>query len=179
MKTLTALLIGCALLSAHNASAAQILAGPIYDPANGHSYYLGSRDYWTNAQTFAASLGGYLVTINDAAENQFVCNAFNSYGEFFIGLNDSAKPGTFVWLDGETSTYRNWAPGEPDHGGGYYPYEDAVSIPGTTMGWAFGGWNDTPSWLTQLSVVETPEPSSLALFGLGIAALLLRRHHPA
>ncbi len=41
----------------------------------------------------------------------------SSVTEFWIGLSDVTMEGTFVWMDGSTSTYSNWRPGEP--AGGY------------------------------------------------------------
>ena len=32
----------------------------------------------------------------------------------WIGYNDIDNEGTFVWDDGSTSTYTNWADGEPN-----------------------------------------------------------------
>lgn len=32
----------------------------------------------------------------------------------WIGLNDIDNEGTFVWADGNNSTYRDWYPGRPN-----------------------------------------------------------------
>src|SRR5262245_19715924 len=49
-----------------------VAAGPIVNPANGHSYLLLSPSTWTAAEAESVSLGGSLATIDDAAENQWV-----------------------------------------------------------------------------------------------------------
>ena len=39
----------------------------------------------------------------------------------WIGLNDIDNEGTFVWADGNNSTYRDWYPGRPNSNySGYY-----------------------------------------------------------
>ncbi|WP_375758978.1 C-type lectin domain-containing protein [Corallococcus exercitus] len=66
------------------------------------------------------SINGYkLVTINDAAEDAFLASHVQSlevsgnYGYWWMGLNDLAIEGSFIW-DGPASSYTNWKPGQPD-----------------------------------------------------------------
>jgi lectin-like protein len=89
---------------------AAVLAGPLTNAANGHTYYLLSADTWTASEAEARGLGGHLVTINDAAENQWVLNSFSPltgvpYASLWIGLNDAANEGQFVWASGEPVTF--------------------------------------------------------------------------
>src|SRR5207247_1256049 len=51
---------------------AAVLAGPITNAANGHVYYLLNANTWTASEAEAQGLGGHLVTIGDADENQWV-----------------------------------------------------------------------------------------------------------
>jgi hypothetical protein len=103
-------------LAAASTASASIIAGPVQ--WNGHDYYLLSQNNWTASEAQAVTMGGHLVTINDAAENQFVVQTFSDYGgierELWIGLTDQNFPGPFVWSSGEPVTYTNWNPGEPD-----------------------------------------------------------------
>ncbi len=46
-------------------------------------------------------------------------------GSLWIGLNDVAVEGEFVWVSGEAVDYTNWAPGEP---AGNSPTEDYGGI---------------------------------------------------
>ncbi|MEO1620162.1 MAG: DUF4347 domain-containing protein, partial [Cyanobacteria bacterium J06632_3] len=89
---------------------------------NGNTYQLTSNiTSWEAAQDEARALGGNLVTINDAAEEAWLQQTFGSEG-LWIGLNDTAAEGQFEWVSGEAVTYTNWAPGEPNNGGGAQDY---------------------------------------------------------
>lgn len=92
------------------------MEGPFQNPANLHWYYHVNVGPWSGAEAFAQTKGGHLVTINDAAENTWVNSMFNQ-GSLFIGLNDVASEGTFVWSSGQPVTYTNWSGGEPDNNG--------------------------------------------------------------
>ena len=77
-----------------------ILEGPIQNPANTHTYYLLEPDItWAQAEAEANSLGGHLVTINDAAEQAWVWSTFGER-DLWIGINDVAVEGSFVWVSG-------------------------------------------------------------------------------
>ena len=52
----------------------------LMDDYNGHSYFIKTKDnaishYWTTARDEANAIGGYLVVINDDAENTLVWQA--------------------------------------------------------------------------------------------------------
>ena len=126
---------------------AAIVAGPIVNPANGHQYYLLSPTTWTASEAEAITLGGHLVTINNAAENQFIVDTFILNGHvsdpLWIGFSDQMTEGAFVWASGQAVGYTNWQPFEPND----YEGEDYSAI-----NWHFGMgestdhgvWNDTP-----------------------------------
>jgi hypothetical protein len=139
------------------ASRASILAGPITNAANGHIYYLLSPTNWPSAESEAVRLDGHLVTINDVAENTWVFNTFGSFGgvarSLWIGLNDTVQEGNWVWVGGEASAYRKWAPGEPNNGGGYYPNEDQAVMRGPALDYS-DSWNDAPGDQAHAAVVE-------------------------
>jgi len=65
---------------------------------------------WTEAESEATKLGGNLVTINDAEENQWIIDNFK-FGAW-IGFNKQS--GSYSWSSGQSVTYTNWAEGLPD-----------------------------------------------------------------
>jgi Ca2+-binding RTX toxin-like protein len=118
--------------------------GPVFS-FNNNLYTLSTAGSWTNAQAQAQALGGNLVAINSAAENQFLLNSFaGSGGSFWIGFTDVASEGTFTWVNGDPVTYTNWAPGEPNNDDGGEDYGEFIAREG-------GVWNDLP---------ESPFPQS-------------------
>lgn len=123
---------------------AGVLAGPIINPANHHAYYLLTRLSWEDSEAEAMVLGGHLVTINDAAENQWVADTFFPLTQIvpcslWIGLNDVAEEGRFVWSSGEPVTFTYWYPGEPNNAGGL---EDFTVIRHPTEASPTVSWND-------------------------------------
>ena len=98
-----------------------VIAGPIVNPSNGHTYYLLAGANWTDSETEAVSLGGHLATIRSQAENDFITTNFDpSLGpndNFWIGLNNFAtSTNTFVWVSGEAAgPYAPWSAGNPDN----------------------------------------------------------------
>jgi hypothetical protein len=162
----------------------------ITNPANGHLYGLtddhyrgidkggaiGSEPTVVDAEALAVSLGGHLVTINDAAEQAWVLTTFgindagnpaNLQENLWIGLNDLGVEGDFRWFSGEPVTYLNWASTEPANDQG----EDVVGLDHPTVG-SFGAWNDLGSEMlgerrtTWRAIVEVnvPETGSTAIF---------------
>ncbi len=161
-------------------SMAAVLTGPVVNPTNGNLYYLLEAATWTASQAEAQSLGGNLVTINDAYEDIWVFGNFADFdGEarnLWIGLNDALSEGSFVWVSGEMVEYTNWNTGEPnDVGAG----EDYVHIWHTGASFD-GAWNDAPNVTGPpvYGVVEViiPEPTTSALAALGLLGVGWRRN---
>ena len=120
----------------------------IQSPINGHWYGV---DYtartWTDSEALAVSLGGHLVTIRSQAEQDWIEANFSPYltpDGFWIGFNDVAVEGVFVWSSGEPPAYTNWYPGEPNDAGAG---EDFGTLFGTGLPqpWKWNDWpNDLP-----------------------------------
>ncbi len=82
-------------------------------PENRHAYKRIRCEDWEDAQTQAAAEGAYLVTINDEMEQKWLQTVFGGRPSW-IGLNDTAEEGQWVWDNGEPLTYTNWALQEPN-----------------------------------------------------------------
>jgi hypothetical protein len=109
---------------------------------NGHSYYRSTGSaFWSTARSNCQAMGGYLVTITSAGENNFV---FNTWPSGWIGLTDEINEGTWRWVTGETYSYSNWNPGEPNNAGN----EDYVQFVSN------GKWNDLPNSVSLPYVLE-------------------------
>ncbi len=131
-RCITSLMSFVALGSPASASP---VVGPITNPANGHDYYLLEGATWTAAEAEAVSLGGHLVTINDAAEHDWIYTTGLGSAHRWIGLTDSAQEGSWVWISGEPVTYTRWLSGEPNNLGGVEDYAETDR----------NGWNDVPN----------------------------------
>lgn len=177
-------------------AAAQLAQAGVVWSVNGHEYDLVNSEgiTWTDANAAAQALGNgwYLATITSAEENDFVVASVlpTSTGDrshYWIGANDAANEGSFVWGTGEAFGYTNWWGLEPNNAGGVENYlaydarsetDQAGSI---RMSWR---WNDAPDNLGQLFsgyangyLIEravgnsVPAPGGLALLGLGLGLL--------
>jgi hypothetical protein len=189
MKTLKTLSAITGLASICFASQAITVLDIVQNPANGYNYYLLSTASWTDSETYAQTLGGNLVTINDAAEDQWVANTFYPLVDgdgLWIGYYDQTQDtlggshgSNFVWADGETPGYTDWdtGDGEPNDTGGvefYAEMRPSVYNP-------YGSWNDQNNVGggdvgNIFGVVEVvPEPQSLALIALGAGMFMAVR----
>ncbi|RXJ02245.1 hypothetical protein DS745_07605 [Anaerobacillus alkaliphilus] len=116
---------------------------PIKSNLNGSTYFavrsnitdLPRDGEFQLVQRFAKEIGGHIVTIDDAEENQFIMSYLSNYlqdrhlfeskypeynfWDFYqdpvIGLNDFEEEGIFEWINGEEVNYTNWKVGEPDN----------------------------------------------------------------
>ena len=98
---------------------------------------------WPQAQAWAASNGGYLATINDAAENAWVSQYLLDFTGFgcFIGLREVSGEGDWQWVNGDPLNYSNWYSGEPNNHVGAENVVMVYAIWNKTR----GTWNDTRS----------------------------------
>ncbi|GDX83287.1 hypothetical protein LBMAG42_50980 [Deltaproteobacteria bacterium] len=103
---------------------------------NGHTYmFCTTGSYWAAASSSCSAVGYHLATMADAAENSWVTGQANTYitgSDPWIGFNDLASEGSWVWATGEAVTYTNWGSGEPNNSGN----EDCAHL------YDSGVWND-------------------------------------
>jgi hypothetical protein len=152
------------------------VAGPITNPANGHLYYIVPPGTWTQAEAGAQTLGGNLVTIRSAAENNWIVSNLlvdltpvggpNLSGvPVWIGIHDpvlndgsgSQHAADFIWADGEPVNYLNWnaAMGEPNNTGNV-EYYGAINWQFAAGAAPAGTWNDTGLDGTPFNIVGGP-----------------------
>jgi len=157
MKTTIAVCSAAIMLSIVTFRAgAEIIAGPITNPTNGHDYYLLSPNSWTMSEAEAESLGGTLAIINNADEQKWVFSTFASssgvnHGGLWIGLHRIRPGGPFAWVTDAKLDYVNWAQGEPNNCGGIENcahMRNGDDAPGT--------WNDLPDNSLLFGAVELP-----------------------
>jgi hypothetical protein len=111
----------------------------------GHHYYIYNDidTNWDEAASNCRDRGGYLAVINDEEENETVYKYMIAMGyeQVFFGLTFSPGKDDWVYLDGDTSDYRDW---------GYN--SEGVKEPNNAEGWEYhaqfdanmqdGHWND-------------------------------------
>jgi hypothetical protein len=134
------------------------------------TYALSDPGTWFQAEAQANSLGGHLVAINSAAEEQLLLQLFGGTEPFWIGLTDQQVEGVFMWTNGDPVTYTNWAPGEPNN-------ENDEDYVNTNDFRGPGLWNDGDADTRNFrGIMEfVPEPGSGALVACAAAGLALLR----
>ncbi len=109
-----------------------------------HKYFISdSQSTWMNASATAASNDAYLVSINDAAENEFIRSMIGN-NIVFIGLNDANTEGNYVWDSGEPLTYNFIETPSSDLA------EDFANMNFWSGGWAFDN-----QWVQRRYIIET------------------------
>jgi len=97
---------------------------------------------WFLARTYCQSNSfGDLLVLNDSDEDNFIQSKTGGLAHW-IGFDDNATEGSFIWVDGSPVTYTNWNWGEPNNAG----IENCATIGGT--------WNDLPCSVSRPFVCE-------------------------
>ena len=153
---------------------------PVSEGGNGHLYRLTDVEgSWEEAEAEAKAdpAGGHLITVNDAAENQWIFDTFAQPSNIWIGFYqdlddpDYSEPGgAWKWISDEPVTYTNWIYGEPNNNGP----EHWAQMKGSDSVWD-GQWNDVGDQSSLRGVIEIPEPATLSLLLLGGLVALKRR----
>ena len=137
------------------------------NPANNNTYHLLTASSWEDAASYARSLNGFLVTVDDEQENTWLFDTFASWDNqsrhLWTGLSDATNEGAYRWHDGTPFLYRNWGEAQPSEGGD----EHFVHIASTNMGNIDPGtWNDLendPQYFPVYGVVEIGPGADYAL----------------
>ncbi len=137
------------------------------NPENNNTYHLLSAASWEDSASAARGLDGFLTTIDDLNENQWIFDTFANYDEqarhLWTGLTDYDEEGVYKWHDGTPFYYRNWGEDQPSSS----EQEDYVHIAGTNIGNIMPGtWNDlsnNPELVPVYGVVEIGPGADYAL----------------
>ncbi|MEZ6147911.1 MAG: right-handed parallel beta-helix repeat-containing protein [Planctomycetaceae bacterium] len=121
----------------------QLVQWPSGDGGNDHYFFLTPNRFWGEADAIATAAGGYLASINSQDENDFLTTTFGSASPW-IGFNDIATEGTFVWTSGEPTNFANFGPGEPNGGAA----ENFVQLLSN------GFWNDLGGSAKHQAIIE-------------------------
>jgi hypothetical protein len=162
---------GAFMLTASSPAVPATVVGPFFNPISGLNLFVVPPGTWTQCEKAAQELGGTLLTISSAEENQFVIkNVLRdfsdnggpnlSYRPLWIGLHDptgaarddgaggasSQHAANFIWVNDSPMTYRNWNTdtGEPNN---FQPREYYGAINWHTAhgdSGVIGTWNDVP-----------------------------------
>ncbi len=126
----------------------------VYNPTNGHTYMLTPAAMTPQAaKAYAQSMGGYLASIRDRVESDFIAKHFGGM-RLWIGLSDAVTEGVHRWDSGESVTWTNWYPGEPNNSRATEDWVE-IGLNGTT------GWNDLPATGSPTTIYGLVEFSTL------------------
>ncbi len=87
---------------------------------DGHAYLFCSDELsWTAARMRCQTYGYDLAVVENAEDDAFVYGQISArtFADTWIGMNDTATEGTWVWIDGTPFVYTGWDDGEPNNGG--------------------------------------------------------------
>ena len=168
-------IVALALLLNPHQACSQLIQWTIAEGGNGHFYEVVPAPggvTWGNAMLAATERGGYLATITSAEENEFVFgladqdpNMWNGGdGPWLGGIQPvgAAEPaGGWSWVTGESFTYQNWAPGQPNNN----QNEDRIHFGGLAN--RSSAWNDvgrnTINFTRGFAVEYERHPSAITL----------------
>ena len=203
------LLVALGIAALSTGAMAQTVGGSVlYNADNGHYYQKytnlgGISESWQDVSTFATSQGGYLVTITNQSEQDFLWsnivsgspsinhNVLGNYSTYLTGgfLNDNSQWG---WVTGEAFSYTNWQAGEPNGqsvitianvvsnanwggrwGDEFKVYSDWGMQNPYTLGFIVE-YNSNPTAPGNNAVPEPSEWAAMGLLGAGLLGLVVR-----
>uniref|UniRef100_W5MMA2 C-type lectin domain-containing protein n=1 Tax=Lepisosteus oculatus TaxID=7918 RepID=W5MMA2_LEPOC len=104
-------------------------------------YYYISEDYetWNNSRSDCQKRGGDLVVIDSSLEQIFIWShtGGNYWDQYWIGVTDAKREGTWLWVDDTQLTGGYWMDGQPDN----FNLSEDCAATFTTVN-ALKSWND-------------------------------------
>lgn len=131
------------------------IAGWKYNPDTGH-WYKRTRisSTFDEAERVAEQWCGYLVEVEDAAENAWIARESGFLTDVifvWMGLSDAETEGDFRWSSGAPATLANWSRNEPNNSGNG---EDYGLMVGSDSLRVLGSWVDFDRYGPWYAIVE-------------------------
>ncbi|CAH1786478.1 unnamed protein product [Owenia fusiformis] len=103
-----------------------------------------STKSFSKAQADCVTRGGNLASIHSTRDMDHIRDVLQNQSQaFYIGLNDIANEGTFVWPDGSPVNFLAWATEEGLKEGVFGLYDDCTQV--MPPAWGFDGdWRNVP-----------------------------------
>ena len=105
-------------------------------PADGRYELAPEELFWNEHNDRARAMGGHLVSITSAEENELVARIAGERTVWIGGMRKGSGNGPgadhWCWCDGQPWIYANWAPGEPNNHGGN---ENRIQLYGPNKLW--------------------------------------------
>lgn len=123
-----------------SSGAEQCVSKPLPAPEAGTAVFCADGRSYNDAEADCVARGGHLLSIHNATmQNLAVAVAFGIeiFDDWWIGLNDRAAEGTFLWTDGSPVDFTQWGDQEPNDAG---DNEDCANLSSEIGGY----WNDLP-----------------------------------
>ena len=122
-------------LSCGHSFASTDICQPEWSYFGGYCYFTSPAcASWLTAESNCSAMDSQLVTIHNQDENVYVQHRHNGERSW-IELNDRSVEDSFVWTNKEISSFRFWAPHQPND----WNNEDCVHTLGARHGYT---WND-------------------------------------
>ena len=126
-------------------------------PADGRYELAPEELSWNEHNERALALGGHLVSITSAEENELVARIAGGRVVWIGGMRKGSGNGPgadhWCWCDGQPWIYANWAPGEPNNYGGN---ENRIQLYGQNK-----LWNDVGEGWRGPAVYQLPKEKSI------------------
>ena len=127
-------------------------------PADGRYELAPEELSWNEHNERALALGGHLVSITSAEENELVARIAGGRTVWIGGMRKGSGNGPgadhWYWCDGQPWIYANWAPGEPNNYGG--SNENRIHLNGQNK-----LWNDVGEGWRGPAVYQLPKEKSI------------------
>mgnify|MGYP001290020803 CR=1 FL=1 len=126
-------------------------------PADGRYELATDELSWNEHNDRALAMGGHLVSITSAEENELVARIAGERTVWIGGMRKGSGNGPgadhWCWCDGQPWIYANWAPGEPNNHGGN---ENRIHLYGQNK-----LWNDVGEGWRGPAVYQLPKEKSI------------------